>query len=215
MESLLHESPVTTTIVPTAVPRPKLRQAGLVREVFDLGILIVAIYALVNLATVRFIVQGPSMQPNFHDGDFLIVSRINYLLGEPEHGDIAVFHFPDGPEKDYIKRIIGLPGDTVEMHQGVVLVNGIKLNEPYINEQECQTSCDREPITLGADEYFVMGDNRNHSSDSRAFGTVNRKFLVGEVIFRYWSVPQPGETWNLARFIHNWGIVTKIGYPSN
>ncbi len=215
----MYESPLTTSIAPTDVPRPKLRQSGLVRELFDLLILVAAIYALVNLATVRFIVQGPSMQPNFHDGDFLIVSRINYLLGEPERGDIAVFHFPDLPEKDYIKRMIGLPGDTVEVRDGTVLVNGVKLDEPYINEQNCLSACDQPQVTLGPDEYFVMGDNRNHSSDSRAFGVVSRKYLVGEVVFRYWSCPEADDCTigsifrNLAQFIQNWGIVTRIGYP--
>jgi signal peptidase I len=183
----------------------------------ELLILIGSIYALVNLATVRFIVQGPSMQPNFHDGDFLIVSRVNYLLGEPERGDIAVFHNPNQQEKDYIKRIIGIPGDTVEIKETFIYVNGVKLEEPYIKEPCSTNRCGDGTWLLGADEFFVMGDNRNHSEDSRsnAVGKVDRKYLVGEVVFRYWSTPQDGEAWNLAKFLQNWGIVTQIGYPGS
>lgn len=173
----------------------------MIRETLELLILIASVYALVNLASVRFIVQGPSMQPNFHDGNFLVVSRVNYLLGEPERGDIAVFHFPNGPEKDYIKRVIGLPGEKVEILDTVVYVDGQMLHEPYINEP-CRPEFCRDAIwELGPEEYFMMGDNRNHSSDSRSFGPVDRKYLVGEVILRYWPPPE-------------WGIVTRINYPS-
>lgn len=199
----------------TETPRPRLRRAGLLRETFDLLILIGAIYALVNLTTVRFIVQGPSMQPNFYEGDFLIVSRINYLFGEPEYGDIAVFHYPSGPEKDYIKRIIGLPGDTVEIRDTLVYVNNRLLEEPYINEPCRPDRCPDKQWVLEADEYFVMGDNRNQSSDSRSqdVGKVKRKYLVGEVIFRYWPASPPNQSWDFAKFIKNWGVVVKIGYP--
>lgn len=183
-----------------SLPRPKLRRWGFIRETLELLILIASVYALVNLASVRFIVQGPSMQPNFQDGNFLVVSRVNYLLGEPEYGDIAVFHFPNGPEQDYIKRVIGLPGDTVEIRDTFVYVNGQQLNEPYINEPCRPENCRDALWELGPDEYFMMGDNRNHSSDSRSFGSVNRKYLVGEVIVRYWP---PAE----------WGIMTRFNYP--
>jgi len=186
---------------PVALPRPAIRRWDALREIIELVVLICAIYALVNLATVRFIVQGPSMQPTFYTRQFLIVSRVNYLLGDPQRGDIVVFHYPGNPDEDYIKRVIGLPGETVEIRNQQVYVNGTALNEPYINEACTEDMCNDETWELGPDEYFVMGDNRNHSSDSRRFGPVNRRYLVGEVLIRYWP---PSD----------WGIVHQIGFPS-
>jgi signal peptidase I len=187
---------------PASLPRPSIRRWDALREIVELVVLICAIYALVNLATVRFIVQGPSMQPTFYTGQFLIVSRVNYLLGNPQRGDIVVFHYPGNPDEDYIKRVIGLPGDLVEIREQHVYVNGVQLNEPYINEDCTQDMCSSNTWELGPDEYFVMGDNRNHSSDSRRFGPVNRRYIVGEVLIRYWP---PSD----------WGIVHQIGFPGD
>ena len=183
-------------------PRPRLPRWEGLREILDLVVLIGAIYALVNLSTVRFIVQGPSMQPNFQDGQFLIVSRVNYLIGDPEHGDVIVFHFPGDTEQDYIKRVIGIPGDVVEMRETLVYVNNVPLDEPYINEPCTESRCPDGRWELGTDEYFVMGDNRNRSSDSRSetVGLVSRQYIVGEVFVRYW----PPE---------DWGFVSQIAYP--
>jgi signal peptidase I len=172
-----------------------------VREIVETVILVGAIYALVNLATARFIVEGPSMQPNFHTGQFVLVSRVNYMLTSPTRGDIVVFHYPRDPEEDYIKRIIGTPGDTVEIRNQQVYVNGVALDEPYINEPCSASSCRDEVFpTLQENQYFVMGDNRNHSQDSRAFGVVDRQFIVGEALVRYWP---PSD----------WGIVNRIAFP--
>jgi signal peptidase I len=135
------------------------------------------------------------MQPNFHTGQFLIVSRVNYLLGEPQRGDIVVFQYPLNPQEDYIKRVIGLPGETVEIRETLVYVNGALLDEPYINEPCTPTHCADRVWELTTDEYFVMGDNRNHSSDSRAFGAVPQRLIIGEALIRYWP-PQ------------DWGFVT-------
>jgi signal peptidase I len=172
------------------------------REMLDLIVLIGAIYALVNLSTVRFVVRGSSMEPTFQDDQLLLISRMNYLLADPQRGDIVVFHYPNAPSEDYIKRIIGLPGETVEIRETFVYVNGVKLDEPYINEPCTQYSCPDKILELGADEYFVMGDNRNRSSDSRSFNAVKRQFFVGEVVIRYWPPP-------------NWGIVDSINFPKS
>lgn len=182
--------------------RPVLRRAGFLREVLNTVILVIAIYGLVNLSSARYMVQGKSMYPNFDDNQVLYVSRLNYLLWQPEYRDIVVFHFPDNPEEDYIKRIIGLPGDTVEIRDAQVYVNNQKLDEPYINEPCLPDRCQDNTWELATDEYFMMGDNRNHSSDSRFFGPVKRRFIVGEALVRYWP-PQA------------WGIVTQIGFPGN
>ncbi|MEP7293643.1 MAG: signal peptidase I, partial [Chloroflexota bacterium] len=103
------------------------------REVGETILLIVLIYTLVNLACARFVVEGPSMQPNFHTGQFLVVSRVNFLLSNPKRGEVVVFHYPGDPQQDYIKRVVGLPGETVEIRDTFVYVDGIQLREPYIN----------------------------------------------------------------------------------
>jgi signal peptidase I len=206
MSTSLYDTNVNKieTSVTENLPRPRLQRLSTLREILDLVILIGAIYALVNLATVRFIVQGPSMEPNFEDNQFLIVSRVKYLLGEPQRGDIVVFHYPGNTEEDYIKRVIGLPGEVVEIYDTLVYVNGVPLDEPYINEPCRPEQCRDNLWELGPDEYFVMGDNRNRSEDSRRFGPVPREFIVGEVFVRYWP---PSE----------WGLVNRINYlaPEN
>ncbi len=163
------------------------------REIGETIVLVVVIYALVNLASARFVVDGPSMQPNFMTGQFIIVSRVNYLLGEPQQGDIVVFEYPNDPTQDYIKRIVGRPGDTVEIRDTQVYVNGQRMDEPYINEPCSTRMCSNHTWVLGSDEYFMMGDNRNHSSNSRAFGLVKRHFIVGQAVLRYW----PPTEWGL------------------
>ena len=187
----------------TQLPRPRLHRQGLLREFLDTAILVAAIFTLVNLISARYIVEGSSMEPNFHDGQVLYISRLNYLLGEPQRLDIVVFHYPRDPKEDYIKRIIGLPGDLVEIRNTQVFVNGVPLDEPYIKEACTPSRCPDKTDwpRLGPDEFLVMGDNRNNSSDSRVFGTVKRSLLVGEVLVRYWP-PQA------------WGIVSQIGAPA-
>ncbi len=181
------------------LPRPHLRRFSILRELIDLIVLIGAIYALVNLATVRFVVQGSSMEPTFKEAEFLLISRISYLLGDLEHGDIIVFHNPDNSAEDFIKRVIGLPGDVVEIRDTLVYVNGHLLNEPYIREACRPIQCVDNVWELGSDDYFVMGDNRNGSHDSRAFGPVKHATIIGEVMIRYWPPP-------------DWGLVSKINY---
>ena len=179
-------------------PRPRLRSRGWLREIVETALLILTIYALINLSSARYMVQGQSMYPNFDDNQVLYVSRLNYIIGSPERTDIVVFHYPRNPQEDYIKRVIGLPGDLVEIRDTLVYVNGEPLEEPYINEACTPGDCPEGRWQLGPEEYFVMGDNRNHSSDSRAFGPVSRDLIVGEVLVRYWP-PQ------------DWGIVNQIG----
>lgn len=187
------------------MPRPRLRRSSFVREILETVILIALVYTLVNLATVRFYIEGPSMQPNFWAGQFLIVSRVHYLLDQPQRGEIVVFDPPGDDDQPndplLIKRLIGLPGDHVEVRDGSVYLNGVALVEPYLNDLgsplRCSEYCD---VTLGADEYFLMGDNRNNSRDSRSFGPVEHFRLVGEAVVRYWP-PQ------------DWGIVTHYRFP--
>ncbi len=145
------------------------------------------------------------MQPNFVAEQFLIVSRVNYLLGEPQRGDIVVFDAPGDDDSRsnplLIKRLIGLPGDHIRVERGVVYVNDVLQNEPYINQDGIPFTCTRYcDLVLEPNQYFMMGDNRNHSNDSREFGAVDRSRIVGEAIIRYWP---PSD----------WGLVTQIAYP--
>jgi signal peptidase I len=182
----------------TDVPQPDLRQeTPWWREVIETALLIAAIYAFVNLATARFVVDGHSMLPNFTTDQFIIVSRLSYMMGDPKRGDVVVFHYPLKSDRDFIKRIIGLPGEQVTILDGRVYINGRLLDEPYI-ENFCQRkSCDGEFPPVGPHEYFVLGDNRGASQDSQDFGAVDRQYIVGRAFVRYW----PPEDWGL---IEHW-----------
>jgi signal peptidase I len=178
-------------------PRPRLQQAPF-RDIFDTVLWVALMFTLVNLATGRFVVEGQSMFPNFDTGQYILVSRVHYLIGDPVRGDIVVFHSPGNPNQDFIKRVIGVPGDTVEIRAQQVYVNGELLDEPYINEF-C-TTCMNNTWSVGPDQFFVMGDNRNRSSDSRGFGAIDRSLIVGEAILRYLPV-------------NNISTVDSIAYP--
>lgn len=146
-------------------------------------------------------VNGQSMVPTFHHKDYLLTDKISYKLRSPERGEMVVFHAPDnagcppGGSCDFIKRIIGVPGDTIEVRGGEVYVNGSIIDEYYLpNETTTHAGAyTRDKVVhLGQDQYFVMGDNRDHSSDSRAWGPVTIDALVGKVFFRYWPVTKAG-----------------------
>ena len=137
-----------------------------------------------------FLVSGASMEPNFSDGNYLIIDEITYRFRSPERGEVVVFRFPKDPSVFFIKRIIGMPGDTVTIDAGRVTIfnavypNGRLLEEPYINSNTSRTN--NVSVILGSDEYFVMGDNRDASLDSRSFGPVKRSLIVGRTLFRGW-----------------------------
>ncbi len=174
------------------LPRPRLKMPGAVAEIFSTVVFVIAVTVLFDLAIPRSLVDGHSMEPTFHGDDRLVVSRAHYLLGRPERGDIVVFNSLVPSEADrgvmLIKRLVGLPGETVELRDQLVYINGEPLAEPYIKE-ECRLSrCSDETWVLGDDEYFVMGDNRNNSRDSRRFDAVPIQKIVGQVIFRYWPL---------------------------
>jgi signal peptidase I len=137
-----------------------------------------------------FFVKGQSMEPNFDDGQYLIVDEISYRLHQPERGDVIVFKYPNDPSQYYIKRIIGLPGETVEVVGGGIIVyndqypHGLVLDEEkYLDA--VKTMGDMK-ITLESGQYFVLGDNRSASSDSRRWGPLDKGFIVGRVWVRVW-----------------------------
>ena len=182
--SLYQDSQVPTPVY----PRPRLRRTNVLRELAETLLLMVVVFTLFNLATVRFFIEGPSMQPNFWAGDYLVVSRMHYLFGDPQRGQVVVFDPPGdaGPDPLLIKRLIGLPGETVEYRAGELYIDGVLLNEPYTREP-CSTRCDGR-WDLGENEYFFMGDNRNNSRDSRVFGPVTRDRIIGEAVLRYFPL---------------------------
>jgi signal peptidase I len=152
------------------------------REIVETVLLTAAIFLLVNAATGRFRIEGQSMEPNLHDGEYVLIDKISYRLHSPERGDVIVF-VPPSNERDYIKRVIGLPGDTVEIRGGQVYVNGTALDEPYLHNL---TNADMPARAVEEGRYFVMGDNRNNSSDSRSFGAITPQSIVGRAWLVYW-----------------------------
>jgi signal peptidase I len=181
----------------TDIPQPRIRQErSFMRESLETILLIIAIYTFVNLATARFVVDGPSMRPNFHTNQYIIVSRMSYILGDLHRGDVVVFHYDEN--SDYIKRVIGLPGETVTIRNGRVYINGDLLDEPYIeypyNESFCRGNLPNERCewVVPEDSYFVLGDNRNSSKDSQDsdVGAIQRDRIVGRALIRYWPVEE-------------------------
>ncbi len=144
-----------------------------------------------------FYVKGASMEPNFHEHEYLMVDEISYRFREVQRGDVVVFRYPKDPQEYFIKRVIGLPGETVTIKDGTVSVadqsgTAVTLKETYLPEYTQTIGSSEEPVKLQDDEYFVLGDNRNGSKDSRSFGPVNRSFLIGRVFFRGWPIEDLG-----------------------
>jgi len=139
-----------------------------------------------------FYVKGASMEPNFYDHEYLIIDEITYRFEEPNRGDIIVFRYPRNPQEYYIKRLIGLPGETVQIMDGEVIIyndeniKGYILEEKYLPDDLKTYSNTEDKIILGDNEYFVLGDNRNSSKDSRSFGPVDKSFITGRVLLRGW-----------------------------
>ena len=176
----------------SALPRPRLQTPSLLSELGGLAVFVIAAVVLFDLAAPRSLVEGRSMEPTFRSHDRLVLSRVHYLLGAPNRGDILVFNSLQPREAArgtmLIKRVVGLPGERVDMRNQRVYINGELLDEPYILAACWAAKCQDKSWTLANNEYFVMGDNRNGSNDSRNFGPVPYSNIVGEVIFRYWPI---------------------------
>ncbi len=153
-----------------------------------------AAYLIVTFVGQRTQVSGSSMETTLSDGDQLIVDKISYRFRDPKRYDIVVFPYQYEPNTFYIKRIIGLPGETVQIIDGYVYIDGEQLDEHYGNELMKDPGIAADPVTLGDDEYFVLGDNRNNSKDSRAVnvGPIHRKDLLGRAWIRIWPLDSMG-----------------------
>lgn len=167
-----------------ARPRPvKERARSALREFFETLALALLIFFLIRSMVQNFRIEGISMEPNFHHGQFLIINKLAYKLGRPARGDVVVFHYPRDPNRDFIKRVIGLPGDTVEVRQGQVFINGAPLYEPY---PLLLGTYSAPPVTVGLNQVYVLGDNRNNSSDSHTWGSLPVDLIVGKAWISYW-----------------------------
>jgi len=179
-----HMNEMARSLQPEKAPEwEKENSAGLFR--FFLVAFGIALAIRIFIAE-PFVVNGASMEPTFENGEYLAIDKLTYrMLREPERGEVVVFRFPEDPKKYFIKRIIGLPGEVIDIEEaGIFIVNGsesIELEEPYIAEEDLSAF----KKALGTDEYFVMGDNRNVSSDSRIWGGVPSENIVGRVLFRF------------------------------
>ncbi len=172
---------------------PKAKAVALVLEMVQVLAVSLAIIIPVRWFLIQpFYVQGASMEPNFFDHEYLIIDELSYRFGDPRRGDVVVFHYPNDPKQFFIKRVIGLPGETVEIAEGRVRIyneahpNGITLDERAYLDQDFTAA--NQTVTLKSDQYYLLGDNRSSSLDSRFFGPVDRSQVVGRVWVRGYPV---------------------------
>ena len=174
------------------------KEKSVLRELVGWLVYILVIVAVTGLIVTfvgqRTRVSGQSMETTLHVGDNLIVDKISFRFRDPKRFEIIVFPYKYEENTYYIKRIMGLPGETVQVKDGYLYINGEKLEENYGNELMNSAGIAAEPIVLGEDEYFVLGDNRNHSSDSREpkVGVIKREDLLGRAWIRIWPLDQFG-----------------------
>ena len=182
------------TVVPTppaeAPATSGPQHPNLLRDLIETMVLVAIAFLVVNALIGRFRIEQVSMQPNLHEGEYVIVDKVSYALRQPERGEIVVLKNPNPGQPDLIKRVIGLPGETIDVRGGQAYVNGQPLTEPYIRQP---MASDFPATQLQAGQYFVMGDNRNNSEDSRIFGARP----AGDIVGRAWIIYWPPSDWQI------------------
>jgi len=183
----------------TIAPSPEsshVRKESTIGEILRFALIALAIVIPIRVFVAQpFIVSGASMEPTFHNGEYLIVDQVTYRLEEPMRGDVIIFKYPKDPSKYFIKRLIGMPGDTVSIEGNVITIynleypEGIVIPEPYVLQMSPDTSVTE---VLGDGEYFVMGDNRDNSSDSRMWGVLQQNLIVGRAFLRLFPIDEAG-----------------------
>jgi len=176
------------------LPQTQTGRTGFKSLLFDILetlFLTIIIYAVLSTLVGRYKVLSVSMEPTLHEGQYLLISKQTHKVWPLKRGDVVVFRYPRDPKKNYIKRVIGLPGEKVSFQDSKLYIDGELVPEPWLSRQ-IQPSRGGE-WQLGEDEYFVMGDNRSNSSDSRAWGAVNSPLIIGKALLCYW----PFECWGL------------------
>ena len=160
------------------------------KDILEVVVISLFLFFSINAVSARIRVESVSMQPTLFAGNFVVVNKLAYQFGEPERGDIVVFEYPPDPNQDpYIKRVIGLPGESVQIADGKVMINGVHIQEPYLVSDTHQGG----GWSVPEDSLFVMGDNRRNSSDSRSWGVVPLENVIGKALVIYW----PPEKWEL------------------
>jgi signal peptidase I len=181
--------------------------SSLLREVAEVIVLAIILYFGISFAVQAVHVEGLSMYATLDDNDYLIANKIDYRLHPPQRGDIVILRPPTNNSTDFIKRIVGLPGERILIRAGVVYINGHRLDEPYlpeawVNDANWPDSNSAGKV-MGADQYFVMGDNRNRSQDSRFFGPISRDRIDGKAWFRIWPLSQFGDIYRKVPSLEN------------
>jgi signal peptidase I len=206
-----------------ATGKEKLRMKSAAREIVETILLTLLIFLAVRAVVQNFKVEGSSMEPNLHSGQYLLVNKAVYfsidlsalpswlpiprpaeptriyLFHPPQRGDVVVFRYPRDPGRDFIKRVIAVPGQTVEVRAGRIFVDGQEIAEPYIKDRP---NYSQPPEKVPEGEYYVLGDNRNNSSDSHVWGTVPRENIIGKAWVSYWP-------------ISDWGLVPNYSPAAN
>ncbi|HLX56233.1 MAG TPA: signal peptidase I [Ktedonobacteraceae bacterium] len=161
------------------------KRTRLIREVIETIAITLLIFLVVRFAAQSFRVDGESMQPGLQTDEFVLVDKLAYLFQAPQRGDVIVFHYPLDTSKDFIKRIIGVPGDTITTTSDTVIVDGQVIDEPYIS---MPFNFESKTWKLGPGQFFVMGDNRDNSLDSRTWGPLGRSYIIGKATAVYWPL---------------------------
>lgn len=160
-------------------------------DIIETLMMAIVLFLGINVISARVRVDGFSMRPTLEDGEFVLVSKLNYRFSEIERGDIIVFHYPMNPEQELIKRVMGLPGDHIIVQNGTVSINGQILDEPYIAASPLYAG----EWVVPEGQIFVLGDNRNDSSDSHSWGFLPHENVVGKAVVIYWPPPM----WDVIR----------------
>ena len=165
----------------------------LVREVIETAVLTLLMFLVIHSAVQNFNVDGHSMEPNLHDKELILVDKWTYLFHAPARGDVIVFVAPPAPSEDYVKRIIGVPGDVITINNGAPTVDGVALKESYVRPANMGATPGDMAINkmiVPPNDYFVLGDNRVGSSDSRTWGLLPKKNIIGRAALVYWPFGQ-------------------------
>jgi signal peptidase I len=180
------------TVAPAAAGQGRIRIWQALWELLhDLSVAVLFCFFLITFVAQAFRVQGTSMEPLLQDGDRIVVNKLAYRVGPIERGDVVVFWYPRDPSVSFIKRVVGLPGDQVEIRAGRVYVNGAPMREPYLPKSFRDR--DSLPLTeVRRGHYFVLGDHRRSSNDSRSWGQVPEKYIYGRAAFRFWPLDEIG-----------------------
>lgn len=163
---------------------------SMLRELLETIILALVIFLVVRQGVQNYRIESHSMEPNFYENQFVLVNKLAYKIGEPDRGDVVVFRNPNNENEDYIKRVIGLPGDTVTFRDGETYVNGEMVDDSFTNEPTNPSSF--QEIVISPEHYFVMGDNRPNSRDGRVFGPIEDDLLEGKAWLRVWPFSAMG-----------------------